>query len=118
MKIRKGDSVLVTTGDDAGSTPRTVISVHGDEDKIVVQGVSMSYKHVKRGHPKSPQGGRLHIEKPISVSNVMYYCPSCNKPSRLGYRLTDEGAKERFCKSCNASAGEVSPAKKKPAATA
>lgn len=109
MRIRQGDMVVVVTGDDASETPRKVIEVLKGGEKLLVEGVNRVYRHVKRGHPKSPQGGRLSMEKPISGSNAMYYCPACNKGVRIGYRYTPEGRKERFCKKCQASAGMISP---------
>lgn len=117
MKIKKGDSVIVTTGNDKGETPRRVVSVTKDGEKVVVQGVNVVFKHVKRGHPKSPQGGRLEVEMPISASNVMYFCESCGAKSKLGYRYLEDGAKERFCRKCSTSAGDISPAKAKYAAS-
>ena len=111
MKIKKGDQVVVITGDDASATPRSVVQVLDNGKKVVVQGVNQVWKHVKRGHPRSPQGGRLHLDMPIPSSNIMYYCESCHKPSRLGLRYTDDGAKERFCRRCQTSAGTVSPSK-------
>ena len=110
-KIQRGDSVVIITGDDAGTTPHQVLAVHEGGRKITVQGINRAYKHVRRGHPKSPQGGRLNLEVPIDVSNVQFYCGSCSSATRVGYRYTDDGAKERYCKSCNASAGRVSPPK-------
>lgn len=112
MRIKQGDQVVVTSGDDAGTQPRKVIEVVQAGRKVLIEGVNRVYKHVKRGHPKSPQGGRLSIEKPIDVSKVQYYCPSCSKGVRLGYRYTAEGRKERFCRKCNASAGVISPPRK------
>ncbi len=111
VKIKKGDSVVVIAGDDKSPTPRRVVQVLDDGQKVLIQGVNQVWKHVRRGHPKSPQGGRLHLEMPIQSSNVMYYCESCNQPSRLGLRYTEDGAKERFCRRCQASAGTVSPPK-------
>jgi len=111
VKIKKGDSVVVTTGDDKSPTPRRVIQVLDNGKKVLIQGVNQVWKHVRRGHPKSPQGGRLHLEMPIQSSNVMYYCESCNKPSRLGLRYVGDGAKERFCRKCEKAVGTVSPAK-------
>ena len=110
-KIQRGDSVVVVVGDDASPAPRRVISVHAGGRKLTVEGVNRAFKHVRRGHPKSPQGGRLRLEMPISSSNVQYFCQSCNRLSRLGYRYTDDGSKERFCKhkECGASAGQISP---------
>lgn len=111
MKIRKGDQVIVISGDDASDTPRTVVQVLDNGAKVLVQGVNQVFKHVRRGHPKSPQGGRLQMDMPIRSSNVMYYCDSCGKPSRLGYRYTADGTKERFCRKCSTSVGTVGPAR-------
>jgi large subunit ribosomal protein L24 len=112
MKIRRNDSVIVTSGDDAGETPRRVVQVLNHGQKVMVEGVNRVHKHVRRGHPKSPQGGRLHVEMPIDSSNVMFYCGTCSKAVRLGYRYTDDGSKERFCKSCSESQGTISGPKK------
>ena len=111
MKIQRGDSVLVITGNDAGQTPRQVVQVMAGGKKVVIEGVNRVFKHVKRGHPKSPQGGRLQMEMPIDISNVQYYCSTCSKGTRLGYRYREDGAKERFCKKCSTSINTISPAK-------
>lgn len=111
MKIKKGDSVVVIAGDEKSSTPHRVVQVLAGGRKVLVQGVNQVWKHVRRGHPKSPQGGRLHLEMPIQSSNVAYYCESCNRPSRLGLRYTDDGAKERFCRRCQTAVGTVTPPK-------
>ena len=113
MKIRKGDQVVVISGDAKGPQPRRVLSVLASEGKVVVQGVHVVYKHVKRNHPKSPQGGRLEVEMPIPVSRVMFYCESCSSKTRLGYRYDDEGAKERFCRKCSTTVNRVSPPRAK-----
>lgn len=120
MKLRKGDLVIVTTGDDAGAivptgdrrpAPKKVIQILDGGKKLLVEGVNKVYKHVKRGHPRSPQGGRLSLEMPIDSSKAMFYCESCGRGVRLGYRFTADGAKERFCKGCSKTVGAVSPAK-------
>lgn len=113
MKIQRGDSVVVVTGNHSGKTPHRVVQVLKGGQKMTVEGVNRVLKHVRRGHPKSPQGGRLNLEMPIDSSNVMFYCESCSKGVRIGYRFTDDGSKERFCKSCDTSQGSVSPAKAK-----
>ncbi|MBX3439639.1 MAG: 50S ribosomal protein L24 [Planctomycetaceae bacterium] len=112
MKIKQGDMVVVVTGDEKSDVPRRVVQVLENGQKVLIQGINRVWKHVRRGHPKSPQGGRLHLEMPIQSSNVMFYCSSCNQPSRLGLRYTPEGAKERFCRKCQSGAGTVSPPKK------
>jgi large subunit ribosomal protein L24 len=48
---------------------------------------------------------------PVQLSNLKYFCASCNSGARLGARFTDDGTKERFCKKCGAGAGEIAPAK-------
>ncbi len=109
MKIKKGDMVVVISGDEAAALPKRVSQVLLGGMKVVVEGVNVVQRHVKKGHPKSPQGGRLRFEKAIYASNVMFYCDACKKPVRIGLRFAADGSKERFCKKCNISAGRVSP---------
>ena len=51
---------------------------------------------------------------PIDASNVMLFCPTCNRGVRIGHRFTDDGQKERYCKKCAASLGNVGPVKPRP----
>ena len=115
MHIRKGDVVEVTTGDDAGNTasPTTgrVLRVLADKNKVVVEGINRVYKHLKPSR-RNPQGGRLSKEMPVSVSNVLLYCPSCRRGVRVGKRYSAQGAKERFCKKCSSGLGALSKARK------
>ena len=112
MKIKRGDQVVVISGVHAGDSPRRVTEVIDGGEKLLVEGVNLVFRHVKRGHPKSPQGGRLRKEMPIHAGKVMYYCDKCQKGVRLGYRFTADGAKERFCKKCSAAAGTIAPSRK------
>jgi large subunit ribosomal protein L24 len=107
MLIRTGDTVEVITGADRGTQSR-VTKVNRDKGKALVENVARVYKHVKRSQ-KHPQGGRLSKEMPVQISNLKFVCQSCDSPTRLGIRYTADGAKERFCKKCSSSAGEVSP---------
>jgi len=111
MRIKKGDLVVVHTGDDASPSPRKVKQVIEGGERLIVEGVNRAYKHVKRGHPKSPQGGRLSVEMPISYSNVSFYCASCGGGVRIGYRYDAEGRKERFCRKCSTTISVLSPAR-------
>ena len=117
MRIRRGDQVVITTGEDAGSAPRRVTQVLPGGRKLVVEGANRVFKHVRRGHPKSPAGGRLNLEMPIDSSNDMFYCGSCSKGVRIGFRYSADGSKERYCKSCGASQGTLSGPKKRRATT-
>ena len=117
MKIKRGDMVIVVAGDDKSDQPKLVEQVLAGGRKVIVDGVNLVYKHVKRGHPKSPQGGRLRMEKPIQSSNVMFFCETCGKGTKLGMRYTDDGAKERFCRKCEKTVGQVSPPRERYAKT-
>lgn len=109
MLIRTGDTVEVIAGNDRGQKSR-VIKVNRATGKALVEGVNRVKKHIRRSQ-KYPQGGILSKEMPIQLSNVQYFCPSCNKATRLGARFLADGSKERFCRKCNAAAGQIAPAK-------
>jgi large subunit ribosomal protein L24 len=111
MRIKTNDSVKVISGEDRGTTAK-VLRVNRKTNKIVVEGVNRVYKHVKRSQ-KNPQGGRLSKEMPIAVSNVLLVCEACGAATRIGVRYLADGAKERYCKKCGASNGQMSPAKAK-----
>lgn len=113
MKIQRGDTVKVISGEDQSDTPRKVLQVLDGGSKLLIEGVNRVYKHVRRGHPKSPQGGRLHLEMPINSSNVVLICSSCNRGVRVGYRYAADGSKERFCKACDATISKISPPRPK-----
>jgi len=100
MRILKGDMVVVCTGDDSGKVARKVLRLEEGGVKVVVENVNRVYRHVKKGHPKSPQGGRLSIEMPIDASNVQVYCPKCDKGVRVSNRVDADGKKYRGCRKC------------------
>ncbi len=101
MKIRKNDMVLVITGKDKGKKGK-VRFAYPDEQRIMVEGVNMIKKHAKaRGQVR--QAGIIEREAPISVADVMLLCSKCNKPSRVGSRILQDGRKARVCRNC----GEV-----------
>ena len=113
MKIKRGDMVVVVAGDDRSDIPKPVQQVLDNGDKVVVEGVNLVYKHVKRGHPKSPQGGRLHVELPIDASNVQLICPETNKPTRIGVKVAEDGSKILVAKRSGATLRQIAPARKK-----
>ena len=119
MHLKTNDIVEIISGDDrtrAGNVSKgKVLSIDRDAGKVVVEGVNRVYKHVRRSQ-KNPQGGRLSKEMPIRISNVLLFCSRCGKGVRTGARLAKNGTKERFCKKCGTSLGEISPARKGPAA--
>lgn len=114
MNIKKDDQVEVITGSDKGSPSKRrvakVLRVLPEKNKIVVEGVNRVLKHLKPS-AKNQQGGRLSKEMPIDASNVMLFCPSCSRGVRVGHRFTDAGQKQRYCKKCDASLGNIGPVK-------
>lgn len=113
MKIHKNDNVKVLRGKDAGATGK-VIAVDHETNKVIVEGVNRVYKHV-RPSQRNPQGGRLHKEMPIDASKLAVICPKTNQPSRVGFRILEDGSKERYAKKSGASLGLVSPSKTRKA---
>ncbi len=109
MRIRTNDTVRVIAGEDRGATGK-VLRVVLKDHKVVVEGVNRVYKHVQRSQ-RNPQGGRLSKEMPIAASNVQLICERCGKAARMGTRYLPNGSKERYCKQCGASNGQVAPPK-------
>ena len=94
MKIKKGDTVQIITGNDAGKTGR-VIKVFLDKDRVVVEGVNMVKKHA-RPTQDNPQGGIIEKEATIHISNVMMV--ASGKPTRVGYKTLEDGRKVKYAK--------------------
>ena len=109
MLIRENDEVVVIRGVDKGKRGK-VLKIDRVDGKLIVEGINKVLKHVRRSQ-KNPQGGRLSKEMPIPISNVLLYCQSCGKPTRVGARFLADGSKERFCKKCSAALGRISPPK-------
>ena len=96
-KIRRGDEVLVTSGRNKGQQGR-VRENRIDEDRVVIEGVKIVKKHIKRGRAR--QAGIVEVEAPLHVSKVMLVCPNCKQPTRVGVRTNDAGKNQRYCKKC------------------
>lgn len=111
MHIRTDDTVEVIVGDDKGVRGKVLV-IDREQGRVVVEGVNRVYKHVRRSQ-KNPQGGRLSKEMPVQISNVLLLCNKCGRGVRTGARLAKDGSKERFCRQCSTSLGQISPAKKK-----
>jgi large subunit ribosomal protein L24 len=97
MKIKKGDNVEVISGKDAGKRGR-VLRVDRDRDRVVVEGVAMIKRHTRPNPQKKVQGGIVEREAAIHVSNVMVVSPDSGRPTRVGYKILDDGRKVRVSK--------------------
>ena len=99
MKIKKGDTVQVLSGNDKGKKGE-VLSVLPTVEKVIAKGINVRKKHVK---PKKQgaEGGILSIESPVHASKLGIVCSKCNKPVRVGIKI-EEDKKTRICKKCGA----------------
>jgi large subunit ribosomal protein L24 len=123
-EIRKGDTVVVLAGRDAGKrgTVERVIrrqpaprgrsmfrrgSTAGGVS-VVVEGLNIAKRHTKPRQsssstdrmPKIQQGGILEIAQPIPIGKVMVICSSCGKPTRIAHATLDNGRRVRVCRHC------------------
>jgi large subunit ribosomal protein L24 len=128
-EIRRGDTVVVLTGKDAGkrgTVERVVTNQQGAKKTrskygsrwsamsplattaVVVEGVNIAKRHTKPRQstntrdatPKITQGGILDLAQPLAIGKVMIVCNHCGKPTRIGHRTLDHGRRVRVCKQC------------------
>ena len=96
LKIKKGDRVRVLTGKDRGKEG-TVLRALPTEGKLIVEGVNTAKKHQKPTRVNQ-SGGIVERDMPIPVANVAVISPSDGRPTRIGYKVLDDGRKVRVCR--------------------
>ncbi len=96
IRLKKGDLVIVRAGKYKGQTGKITI-LHPRENKVTVDGINVVKKHVKPNQ-QHPQGAIVELTKPIWVSKVGIVEPTTKKPSRISYKLGQDGLKQRFYK--------------------
>jgi len=99
MKLKKGDQVIITAGKDKGKKGK-IEKVFPKESKILLPGLNIYKRHLKKRDEKHP-GGIIDISRPLPLGNVMFICPKCAKPARIGFKLNNK-TKVRVCKNCGA----------------
>jgi large subunit ribosomal protein L24 len=117
MKVRKGDLVQVLAGKDRGKQGR-IIEADPRNQRVLVENVNVVKKHRKprpmkdssrMGQTQIQPGGVFDLASPLPVSSVMLVCPTCNRPTRVGYEFREDEkgrrVKVRVCK--RADCGEV-----------
>ncbi len=97
FRIKKGDTVEVVQGKEAGKRGK-VLRVLAGEERVVVERVNFIKRHV-RPSKKTPQGGVIEREASMHISNVKLVCPGCGQAVRVGVRMEGED-KVRYCKKC------------------
>jgi len=96
MHVKKDDTVIVISGKDKGKKGR-VIAAYPRENRVLVEGVNLVKRHTKP-NPSNPNGGIIEREAPIHASNVMLVDPKTGKPTRIGYKILENGKKVRIAK--------------------
>ena len=99
MKLKKGDNVIVLSGNDKGKTGE-VLEIIPKTQKVIVKGVNVRKKHVKP-RKAGEEGGIVASEYPVHSSKLNVLCPKCGKATRIGYKV-ENGEKVRICKKCGA----------------
>ena len=94
-RIRKGDNVIVLTGRDKGKRGSVLKAMPG-EGRLIVQGVNIVKRHTRPSQTQT--GGIVEKEAPIHVSNVALLDPASDKPTRVGFRMLEDGRKVRYAK--------------------
>lgn len=95
MIVKKGDNVIVTSGNDKGKIGK-VLKVLIKDDRVLVEGVNIISRHTSPSN-SNPDGGIIKKEAPIHASNVQIVDPTTEKPTRVGHKIVD-GKKVRFAK--------------------
>ena len=99
MRIKKGDTVKILSGNDKGKTGE-VLEVSPKTGKILVKGVNIRKKHIKP-RKQGEEGGIISVECSIDSSKANVVCPKCNKATKVGFEIKKD-EKIRVCKKCGA----------------
>ncbi|MDG2305189.1 MAG: 50S ribosomal protein L24 [Candidatus Binatia bacterium] len=98
-RLRKGDTVLVTTGKDRGKTGK-ILKMVGEKNRATVERLNMVKRHRKGQGAQSP-GGIVEKEASLNLSNLRLVCGRCNKPTRINMRTLEDGKRTRQCHRCD-----------------
>jgi large subunit ribosomal protein L24 len=105
MKIKKNDKVKILAGKDKGKTGK-VLQVFAGKNTASVEGLNLLIKHM-RPHRQGEKGQRIEFPAPLNMSNLALICPSCGRPTKIGYQYKEiqkgedsKTKKYRICKKC------------------
>ena len=106
MLVKKGDTIMITSGNDRGKKGKVMRAVP-DDGKVIIEGLNLVWKHIRKSN-KHPKGGRIRVEMPIAIAKVRIVCQSCDKPTRIKMaflknpQITKKSRnKVVTCKKCN-----------------
>ena len=93
LHVKKGDTVEIMTGDHKGATGK-ILTVNVEKNTVLIQGQNLAKKHV-RPDRRNPQGGRINVEQPIHISNVLPMSPKTSRGTRVRFAADAKGRKIR-----------------------
>lgn len=102
-RIRKGDTVAVLAGKDRGKRGK-ILSIVSERHAALVERLNL-VKHFERRTAQDKPGGIIEREAPISLSKLAPVCARCDRPSKVGYRVSESHAKQRVCRRCKEALG-------------
>ena len=100
-RVKKGDTVVVLSGKDRGKSGK-VLHVWPDTERALVERLNV-VKHFERPTQQNQKGGIIEREASIALAKLMPLCAKCRKPSRVGWVVSPDGAKQRICRRCQES---------------
>ena len=93
LHVKKGDTVEIIAGDHKGATGK-ILSVNAEKQSVLIQGQNLAKKHVRPSR-RNPQGGRINVEQPIHISNVLPVSPKSSRGTRVRFAVDEKGRKVR-----------------------
>ena len=100
--LKKGDLVIVTKGKDKGKTGK-VLMILPEKNRVIVEKLNFVKEFIRPDRSKNIQGGIMEKEAPLSVANVMIYCPECEKGVRVKKKTLEDCSRVRVCRKCELS---------------
>ena len=97
-RITRNQIVKVLAGKDRGKTGK-VLKVFPKEDRLLVEGINLIKRHTRQTK-QDKKGGIIQKESPVQISNVILICKRCNKPTKVGMKIMNDGSRVKVCKKC------------------
>ena len=96
--LKKNDTVMVVAGKNRGKSGK-VLRVLPKKEAVFIERLNFAKRHLRAGGPHG-KGGIVEKEAPIRISNVQLLCGKCNRPTRIGKKVLEDGKKIRICRKC------------------
>ena len=100
--LKKGDVVIVKKGKDKGKTGK-VLMILREKNRVIVEKVNFVKEFIRPDRSRNIQGGIMEKEAPLSMANVMIFCPECEQGVRVRKRTLEDGSRIRVCQKCGLS---------------